>query len=61
MAAAAAKGEISVSSTRHMRAAYNERLRLYLDEHHGMETRGYFNISGQDMIEKFGYRECPKR
>lgn len=55
------KGEISVSSTRHMRAAYNERLRRYLDEHYGMETRRYFTVSGQEMIEKFGYRECPKR
>jgi hypothetical protein len=55
------KGEISVSSTRHMRGAYNERLRHYLDEHHGMEKRQYFNVSGQDLIEKFGYRECPKK
>jgi len=55
------KGEISISSTRHMRAAYNERLRRYLDEHHGMEKRQYLMISGQDMIERFGYRECPKR
>jgi len=55
------KGEISVPSTRHMRAAYNERLRRYLDERHGMEKRQYFNVSGEDMIEKFGYRECSKR
>jgi hypothetical protein len=55
------KGETSVSSTRHMRSAYNGRLRRYLDEHHGMEQRQYFTVSGQDMIEKFGYRECPRR
>ena len=55
------KGEISVSSTAHMRAAYNAPLRRYLDEHHGMERRRYFNVTGRDMIEKFGYRECPKR
>jgi hypothetical protein len=55
------KGEISVSSTAHMRAAYKQHLRHYLDEHHGMEKRDYFTISGQDMIEKLGYRECPKR
>jgi hypothetical protein len=53
------KGEISRSSTRHMRAAYNKTLRRYLDAHHAMETRRYFTVSGRDMIEKFGYRECP--
>ena len=34
---------------------------MVLDEHHGMEKRQYFALSGQEMIEKFGYRECPKR
>jgi|SRR4051794_30834047 hypothetical protein len=55
------KGEISVSSTRHMRAAYNPALRRYLDEHHAMESRRYFAVTGADLIEKFGYRECPKK
>jgi hypothetical protein len=55
------KGEISVSSTRHMRGAYNAALRRYLDEHQGMETRRYFNVPGRDMIETFGYRECPRK
>jgi hypothetical protein len=54
------KGEISVSSTRHMRSAYNAALLRYLDERHGMETRRYLNVSGRDMIDKLGYRECPK-
>jgi hypothetical protein len=55
------KGEISVSSTRRMRAAYNARLRRHLDDHHAMETRRYFTVSGRDMIAKFGYRACPPK
>jgi hypothetical protein len=55
------KGEISASSTAHMRRAYKPGLRRYLDAHHAMETRRFYAISGRDMIEKFGYRECPKK
>ena len=54
------KGEISVSSTRHLRAAYNTALRRYLEAHHGMETRRYFTLSGAELIDRFGYRECPQ-
>jgi hypothetical protein len=26
-----------------------------------MDTLEFHSISGRDMIQKFGYRECPKR
>jgi hypothetical protein len=50
---------ISAEATQHMLNAYNSTLRAYLLEHHAMDTRAFFTISGADMIQKFGYRECP--
>jgi hypothetical protein len=55
------RGEISVSSTRHMRDAYHAGLRRYLDDHHATDARRYFTMSGADLIDRFGYRECPKK
>jgi hypothetical protein len=26
-----------------------------------MDTLAFHEISGRDMIQKFGYRECPKK
>jgi hypothetical protein len=51
--------EISASAINHMLSAYNSTLRAYLLEHHAMETKAFFAISGADMIRKFGYRRCP--
>ncbi len=48
-----------VIETKHMLSAYNSRLRAYLLEHHVMDTATLFQISGTDLIQKFGYRECP--
>ena len=47
--------------TEHMMNAYNARLRQYLTAGHYMETLAFHTISGADMIQKFGYRECPRR
>lgn len=55
------RGEIGVSSTQHMRDAYKPTLRAYLDAHHAMDTRAYFTLSGSEMIDTFGYRECPPK
>src|SRR5215475_5081908 len=48
-------------ATEHMLNAYNDRLRSYVVSHHYMETIEFHAISGRDLIEKFGYRECPRR
>ena len=54
-------GNVSPSNTEHMLAAYNQRLRDYVVSHHYMDTLAFHAISGRDMIDKFGYRECPRR
>ena len=51
--------EINATAVEHMLSAYNSALRAYLLEHHAMETKAFFAISGADMINKFGYRKCP--
>jgi hypothetical protein len=51
---------VTVSSTQHMMSAYNARLRRYLTAGHYMEMLSFHAISGADMIDKFGYKECPK-
>jgi hypothetical protein len=49
----------SAHSTQVMLASYNGRLRSYLTANHYMETTQFHTISGRDMIQKFGYRQCP--
>src|SRR5712691_561306 len=55
------KRNISASATQHMLGAYNAPLRAYLTSNHYMDTLDFNTISGRDMIQKFGYRECPKK
>ena len=50
---------VTASSTRHMLSAYNARLRGFVMSNHYMDTLEFHEISGRDMIRKFGYRECP--
>jgi hypothetical protein len=52
---------ITASSTNHMLAAYNASLRGYVTSNHYMDTLAFHEISGRDMIQKFGSRECPTR
>jgi hypothetical protein len=52
--------EISAAATEHMLSAYNSSLRAHLLEHHALETKAFFPVSGADMIRKFGYPRCPK-
>lgn len=54
-------GVVNRRDTNHMAAAYNGALWHYLSEGHHMDTREFYAIAGNDMIRKFGYRECPKR
>jgi predicted amidophosphoribosyltransferase len=46
--------------TNHMLGAYNAALRDYVTAHHYMDTLEFHAISGRDMIQRFGYRECPR-
>ena len=51
---------ITAKSTNHMLAAYKPKLRQYLLSNHHMETLAFHTISGREMIDKFGYKACPK-
>ncbi len=52
---------ITASATSHMLGAYHASLRKYVLANHYMDTLEFHEISGRDMIHKFGYRECPRR
>jgi hypothetical protein len=52
---------IDAKATNHMLRAYNARLRQYLVAGGRMNTLAFHTISGGDLIQKFGYRECPAR
>jgi hypothetical protein len=52
---------ITASATNHMLSTYNDRLGSYIMANHYMDTLEFHAISGRDMIEKFGYRECSRR
>jgi hypothetical protein len=52
---------VSPSLTGHMLDAYNARLRAFVTANHYMDTLAFHSISGRDMIQKFGYRECPRK
>jgi hypothetical protein len=49
---------ITAKATGHLLSAYNGKLRSYLRANHAMETLAFHTVSGGDMIQKFGYREC---
>ena len=48
-------------AVRHKMNHYNSRLRRYLAAGHYMETVQFHTIPGSALVDKFGYRECPKR
>jgi hypothetical protein len=52
---------ITASSTAHLLSAYNASLRDYVTANHYMDTLAFHSISGRDIIQKFGYRECPRK
>jgi hypothetical protein len=49
----------SAHSTQVMLDSYNSKLRNFLVTNHYMETQQFHTISGREMIQKFGYRQCP--
>jgi hypothetical protein len=55
------KRNISAYWTEHMASFYNASLRQYLVAGHYTETLAFHTISGAAMIDKFGYRECPRK
>jgi hypothetical protein len=44
-----------------MAATYNSALRSYVEEHHFMDTPAFHSIPGSALIDKFGYKECPRK
>jgi hypothetical protein len=51
---------VTASATAHLLNACNSRLRAYVMANHYMDTLEFHSISGGEMIQKFGYRACPK-
>jgi hypothetical protein len=48
-------------STERKLAAYNASLRQYLVSGGYMTTHAFHTIPGATMIDRFGYKECPRR
>jgi hypothetical protein len=46
-------------ASRAMLYRYNEALRQYLLEGHHMDSGEYHILMGSELIDRFGYRECP--
>ncbi|MGZ3285710.1 MAG: hypothetical protein ACXU9A_23910 [Xanthobacteraceae bacterium] len=44
-----------------MLSAYNAALRQYVVDNHYMDTLAFHAISGAMIIDKFGYKECPRK
>jgi hypothetical protein len=51
---------INAGSTQRMLSAYNAALRAYVTEKGYMNTLEFHAIPGSMIIDKFGYRECPR-
>jgi len=51
---------INHNSTQRMLNAYNSKLRQFVVANGYMNKLEFSVITGADMIDKFGYRQCPK-
>jgi hypothetical protein len=51
---------INAGSTQRMLAAYNPRLRQFVLDNHYMDTLEFHSIPGAEIIDRFGYKECPR-
>ena len=51
---------ITPKSTNHMLAAYKPSLREYLLANHFLDTLAFHEVPGRELIDKFGYKACPK-
>ena len=47
--------------TQRMLASYNTKLRSFLMANHYMDTPQFHTISGSEITQKFGYRQCPQK
>ena len=52
---------ISPRWTAHFMSTYNAPLRRYLAAGRYMETLEFHTVSGTAMIDRFGYKECPRK
>jgi hypothetical protein len=52
---------INAGSTNRMLNAYNAPLRQYVVDNHYMDTLAFHAISGAAIIDRFGYKECPRK
>jgi hypothetical protein len=52
---------INAGSTNRMLNAYNASLRKYVMDNHFMDTLEFHAIPGSMIIDKFGYKECPRQ
>ena len=52
---------INAGSTQRMLGAYNARLRQYVLDNRYMDTLAFHAIPGSKIIDKFGYKECPRK
>jgi len=61
--AAILRPDLPVDPARNQLAAshYNSKLRSFVLANHYMDSWAFHPISGQDIIHKFGYRQCPRR
>jgi hypothetical protein len=55
------QGQISPNANSHMLQAYNASLRSHLIANRAMETKAFYSIPGRNIIDKFGYRQCPRK
>ena len=51
---------VNAKSTQRMLSAYNASLRQYVLDNHYMDTLAFHAIPGSQIIDRFGYRECPR-
>jgi len=61
MPATTTGANISAYWTDRFMSAYNAPLRQYLVAGHHMKTLAFHTISGAAMIDRFRYRECPRK
>jgi hypothetical protein len=54
-------GQITEYLNHHLRIHFNAKLQTYLRANHILDTLAFTGISGTDLIDKFGYRECPRK
>jgi hypothetical protein len=47
-------------ASRAMLSQYNKTLRQYVVANHYMDSNEYHTLMGSELIDRFGYRECPR-